>query len=228
MKVSKLVTIGIFSLLATSLTYGESPRPAIDKADGVRENVMKCKKLINSFCGEKSHEECMKQQDPRSAQVSQCVNYMMANFSDWVVEDLNPKFADVYKGMTKKNTDINDCVKKAQVVCGDDSSFESCLISNPGAFPSYCRSAMKDQIDQMNAAYQHDPKLASCTDVLMAQCKLNFGDVDESQKETMKKIKKYQDCVEKAIPSTPACAKVIQASEGAAPAAASSVQLIGQ
>jgi len=51
----------------------------INKETSFEENLDNCKKLIGEHCGSKSNQECLKQVSPKSAQVAECMAYMMKN-----------------------------------------------------------------------------------------------------------------------------------------------------
>lgn len=181
----------------------------VDKKKSVEENLTNCNSLIKSHCGEKSNQECMKQASPKSAQVAMCMSYMMKNPMKGMDKGLHASFKSLYSKMNNKKSDLNVCFKKAKVVCGEEATVEACLLSNPGVFPSFCRSLMEDSMDQMNAVYQSDPEMAGCTDSLIVQCPLDLSNENDSKKESLKKIQAYQDCLSKKVKQTASCKGVV-------------------
>lgn len=217
----------VFSLPALA----ESPPPAkdiVDQKKSIKENVLGCQELIKAHCGDKSQKECMKQQDPKSAQVSHCVAYMLQNQGDVNSKDLNPDFQSLFEKVGSQNSDFNKCINISKTVCGEGSNINECYQKNGRAFPSYCKTVVQDSLDYMHAAYKNDPKLGLCTDMAMNKCKLDITDTELSDGEVRKRVQNYQACLKQTIPNMRECQAVIQPKDKGTPAAASAVQLIGQ
>lgn len=181
----------------------------VDQKKSVEENLTACNTLIRNHCGNKSNEECMKQASPKTAQVAMCVGYMMKNPMKGMGKGLHSSFQSLYDSVTSKENDLSSCLKKAKVVCGENVNVETCLISNPGAFPSFCKELMKDSMAQMNNVYENNPEMAGCTDSLMKQCPLDLSDVNETKEESMKKLQAYQDCLAQKVKESSSCKGII-------------------
>ncbi len=219
MKTFKAFTLGAL-LVASPFTQAE-------KELSVKEGVKKCKELIAEHCGDKSFEDCMKKEDPKSGKVGECVSFMVKNRKAFDLNDLNPNFQTLLKDINDQDQDASKCIETAKMVCGEGADLKDCLRQQAGRFPSYCRDLARDRVDKMQAAYDNDPKLQGCTKNLMKQCKLDLGsDTETDRKVLMAGMAKYQACLKKMLPKTRGCGELVKVDKKTKPS--QSVQLINQ
>jgi|GEM_PF-2071830 len=191
----------------------------------IKDGVKNCKELIASHCGDKTFEQCMKLEDPKSGKVGECVSFMVRNRDKVNVEGLRPDFTSLLKDFSSKTQDASKCIETAKVVCGEGAEFKECLATQAGSFPSYCRDLARDRVDKMEAAYKNDPKLNSCTNSLMKKCKLDMGKDDELDKKVvMAGLNKYQACLKETLPKMRECSDLVKVDKKTKPS--ESVQLI--
>lgn len=190
---------------------------------GEEENAFKkdlgtCQKFLKSYCGSTPWEECVQKPDKKSHQVAQCIRFLVSNKNKLQEEDeLVPTFKTLVTDLKKDFKDNSECIKIANTVCGDGTGFNECLEKNAGSFPSYCRGAVKEGLNKMQAAYNNDVELKSCTDVAIGSCEKllkeeNNLDLTDAQESAM--YAKYQACLEDSIPKLQACQGLINADKG--------------
>ena len=87
----------------------------INKETSFEENLDNCKKLIGEHCGSKSNQECLKQVSPKSAQVAECMAYMMKNPKKGMTDGLHQSFQSVYDNVLNKKDDMGKCIKRLKL-----------------------------------------------------------------------------------------------------------------
>ena len=185
--------------------------------DTVSQNLETCEKFLNSYCGSMNWQECTQKQNKKSAQVAQCVQFIVKNHQKISVENnLAPTFKTLLKDLKNDHKDNAECIKTANAICGDGIGFNECLEKNAGSFPSYCRGAVKDNLNKMQAAYNNDVELKSCTDIIIQKCKPHLKEQNNTSL-TMAQEKAmyagYQKCLQGAIPKTRACQGLVNANK---------------
>lgn len=207
MKALKLIFVGI-SLFFFGNALGETKKE--DPAQ-IKVKIEGCKKLIAEHCGSSSFEECSKKKDKKTGQVGACVSFLATHRKMFDLDDLNPNFQTLLKGIDKPGEDGKECAEVAKKVCGDDVDLPSCMQRNAGSFPSFCRNFASDRIAKMEAAQRNDPQLKSCSTDIMKQCKADLGkDDDNNPKVVLAGLEKYRACLKKAMEKSRVCQDLVK------------------
>jgi hypothetical protein len=215
--------ICITVLLFSTPLFAES-----SSADGkVQENVNQCKSLIKSHCGSKSFKECMTIKDKKTAQVTDCVEYLTKHRKMFDINELSASFKTLVDANKNPSEDAKKCAKIAGEVCGEDVDIAACMTLKANFFPSYCRDFAEKRVGHMEAAYNNDAVLRGCTNDLMKHCKIDLGADDNSSKEViMAGMRKYEACLQKALKKTASCGQLVNIDKKTPPS--KSIQLINQ
>ncbi len=190
-----------------------------DAQENFKKDFKSCTSFLQDYCGGTPWEDCVQKPDKKSHQVAQCVQFMMKNqqsIKEKEQSELAPTFQTLLKDVKSGVRDSAECIKIANTICGDGQGFNECLEKNAGSFPSYCRAAVKDSLNKMEAAYDNDVELKSCADVLVGKCdKLlkeeNNVDLTDAQERAM--YAGYQACLKTTLPKLRACQGLINADQ---------------
>jgi len=184
----------------------------VEAASSDKNNIKKCLSLVKKTCGNKDYKTCMSAQTKKSAQVSECLSFLVTQNKKTKINTngLGNSIKELISSSVMSK-DQKKCFEISKVVCAEGEDLTLCMKKRAGKFPSFCREAAIQGIDSLKGVYRSDRKAAMCADILVAKCDLALPEakIKPNPKLYQAALDKYQSCVQARVLQEKECKDVI-------------------